>query len=30
MSDNLISKDNLVGTWKLADFYTVDSKQKVA
>ncbi|WP_210407357.1 lipocalin-like domain-containing protein [Hydrocoleum sp. CS-953] len=29
MSDNLISKDNLVGTWKLADFYTVDGKQKI-
>ncbi|MGD1712994.1 lipocalin-like domain-containing protein [Dapis sp. BLCC M172] len=29
MSDNLISKDNLVGTWKLADFYTVDAKQKI-
>ncbi len=30
MSDNLISKDNLVGAWKLADFYTVDANQKVA
>ena len=29
MSDNLISKDNLVGTWKLVDFYTVDSEKKV-
>ncbi|OZH54432.1 hypothetical protein AFK68_11010 [Hydrocoleum sp. CS-953] len=24
-----MSKDNLVGTWKLADFYTVDGKQKI-
>ncbi|MCL2929921.1 MAG: lipocalin-like domain-containing protein [Trichodesmium sp. MAG_R01] len=30
MGNNLISKDNLVGTWKLADFYTIDSKQKIA
>ncbi len=29
MSDNLISKDNLVGTWKLVDFYSVDAKQQV-
>lgn len=29
MSNNLISKENLVGTWKLVDFYTVDGKEKV-
>ncbi len=29
MSNNVISKDNLVGTWKLADFYTVDGKKQI-
>ncbi|MEB3340710.1 lipocalin-like domain-containing protein [Okeania sp.] len=30
MSNNVISKENLVGTWKLVDFYTVNAQEKVS